>query len=129
MQSSENIWVRPSRPGGGGGGDKRNKPPASSSSSSSSSSGIGQQEHSRIQLNINSNHFVSNAGFLSTGDSSGSNEFARAEQAHQQLRHPYGDFHTCLSVYQEWERNGFTQKWCDRNYINHRAMKSVKSIR
>lgn len=124
MQSAENIWVRPSRPGGAG-GDKRNKTPHASSSSSLSSGG---GEQSRIQLNISSNHFVSNinAGFSSTGDS---NEFARAEQAHQQLRHPYGDFHTCLEVYREWERNGFTQKWCDRNYINHRAMKSVKSIR
>ena len=120
MLSAENIWVRPSRPGGGL--DKKNNKPMSSAG--------GGQEQSRIQLNISTNHFPvsNNTGYQLTG-SDAANEYVRAEQAHQQLRHPYGDFHTCLHVYHEWERHGFTQKWCDRNYINHRAMKSVRSIR
>ena len=57
-------------------------------------------------------------------------EEERIELAHAALRHEYGDFLTLWNVFKQWERyGGYSYEWCERNFINYRAMKMARKIR
>jgi hypothetical protein len=58
-----------------------------------------------------------------------SEEEERAEIAHSALRHPYGDHLTYLNIFEEWQKEGFSQYWCEKNFINFRSMRTVRKIR
>lgn len=49
--------------------------------------------------------------------------------AHAGLRHPYGDFHSLLTVFESWTKAGRTAEWCYRHFINLRSMRTAAKIR
>jgi hypothetical protein len=91
-----------------------------------------QQTGPRLAMNFKGAYSSFNQGGRGLG-MGGSGElgedFHRAQRAHKALSHPYGDFHSYLQVYNEWERMGCSKQWCERNFVNSRSMVTVKSIR
>ncbi len=56
-------------------------------------------------------------------------EEERCEIAHAGLRHDYGDLHTYLNIFNEFEQSNYTYDWCERHFINYRSMKTARKIR
>lgn len=69
------------------------------------------------------------AGGRGVGRPPPSIEEQRMEEAHRPLRHAYGDYHTYLHVFQQWEEARCSYDWCQSNYINFRSMKTAKKVR
>ena len=127
MLSAENIWITPPPPGkaerfaggsGSGGGKYGGGAPPNATGG-----------ESRITMNFKGGYgsYGSNNNSNNRGFSSEDSENAR--RAHAALSHPFGDFQSYLRVFDEWERSGQNFKWCERNFINARSIKTVSSIR
>lgn len=52
-----------------------------------------------------------------------------AEEAHARQRHPLGDHHTYLRVYDNWIDHGESSDWCFENFIRQRSLRVAKQIR
>eukprot|EP01039_Chlorochromonas_danica_P002668 gene2668-2913_t len=63
------------------------------------------------------------------GGRGGSAQDEAAAIAHAGLRHPYGDFHSLLTVFDSWTKAGRTAEWCYRHFINLRSMRTAAKIR
>ena len=54
---------------------------------------------------------------------------AQADQKHAVLFASEGDHITLLSIYNAWERNGRSKRWCDDYFIQERSMKRAADVR
>lgn len=142
MLSAEHVWIQPSPPSAA-----TTTTVGGTSSSATNQYGVkpGQQRqlesNSRIVMNFKNEYGRGAGGGGSYNNNSYSgkqqcNDAVLAEQAHAALRHPYGDFHSLLKVYQTWEAvdreagsSSGSIRWCEQNFINHRSMKTAKQIR
>jgi len=94
--------------------------------------------NNNIKLKANYNN---NTIFTSATDSNNNNKEVEEEyhkemyrndcidHAHAILRHPLGDIWTFISIYIEWGENHYSIEWCEKNYIQYRALKYAKNIR
>lgn len=53
----------------------------------------------------------------------------RIDEVKKQFAVLEGDHFTFLNIYSEYQRNRQSSRWCYDNYINHKAMRQVDSIR
>lgn len=56
-------------------------------------------------------------------------EKTRAQGMRARFASRYGDHITFLCVYDTWEANRFSRRWCEENYIHFRAMRQAKEVR
>ncbi|KAL6950819.1 hypothetical protein ACO0QE_000101 [Hanseniaspora vineae] len=74
-------------------------------------------------------------GMLSIESNSGAGYFQRpknfeklADSKRLNFVVPYSDHLTLLNLYSKWQYNNCSIKWCERNFINHRALLKVGKI-
>ncbi|KAJ3095984.1 hypothetical protein HDU97_006333 [Phlyctochytrium planicorne] len=53
----------------------------------------------------------------------------QADEAKANFNHPDGDHLTLLNVFYAFKENGEDQKWCYKNYLNYRSLKSADNVR
>mmetsp|Transcript_40180 Transcript_40180/g.63574 ORF Transcript_40180/g.63574 Transcript_40180/m.63574 type:complete len:359 (+) Transcript_40180:142-1218(+) len=53
----------------------------------------------------------------------------RADSARLKLQHVDGDHMTLFFIYQQWQKENCSKRWCDENFLNHRALVNAKKVR
>ncbi|KNH09404.1 ATP-dependent RNA helicase DHX8 [Perkinsela sp. CCAP 1560/4] len=52
----------------------------------------------------------------------------QADDKRVKLQHSDGDHLTILSIYKLWQKTNYSKSWCDRNYLNHRALLNARKV-
>eukprot|EP00658_Telonema_sp_P-2_P033060 TRINITY_DN24342_c0_g1_i2.p1 TRINITY_DN24342_c0_g1~~TRINITY_DN24342_c0_g1_i2.p1 ORF type:complete len:543 (-),score=129.46 TRINITY_DN24342_c0_g1_i2:112-1740(-) len=52
-----------------------------------------------------------------------------ANESHSRFHHFEGDHLTLLNVYESWDKNGRSPRWCRRRFVDSRAMNRARQIR
>ncbi|CCF59307.1 hypothetical protein KAFR_0G02760 [Kazachstania africana CBS 2517] len=45
------------------------------------------------------------------------------------FHHPYGDHLTLLNVFKAWERNNYSERFCELNFLHYRHLKKANDVR
>lgn len=53
----------------------------------------------------------------------------QADKRKLSFSHELGDHLTLLNIWQEWELTGFSNIWCEDNFLQYRTLKRIKDVR
>ncbi|CCD25179.1 DEAH-box ATP-dependent RNA helicase PRP22 NDAI_0E03620 [Naumovozyma dairenensis CBS 421] len=52
-----------------------------------------------------------------------------ADNKKARFHHPYGDHLTLLNVYNRWEQNGYSDEFCNQNFLQARHLKRARDVK
>jgi len=53
----------------------------------------------------------------------------KADAAREKFYVPESDHLTFLHIYQQWQQNKYSSEWCQKHYLQHKALKKVKEVK